>query len=319
MKILVLIWAVFQMFSFTTSDTNSTTESHTLINSKNIAKPGCNSTCGGLVVPYPFGVGLNSGCSIDPGFDIYCNTSVNPPTASFTEEDYFRIKLISDSTLRTTNLVASTCYSPDGTTYNDYEISTNFRDRPYTFSEVNKFTVIGCYNSAWLTAVTKSRNVSTGCMVFCSTPEQVVGDECSGNGCCQSPIPHDINYYSTEVRSLLDSKDNVSYIRSFDPCAYAFVGEENVYNFNGVSDLNDTSFAQRIEATVSLVLEWAIGNLSCSQAEATNGYACQSNSTCVSSKRKSGGYRCVCKQGYEGNPYLSPGCKGTIIQRHTYC
>ncbi|GJX56008.1 wall-associated receptor kinase 2-like protein [Tanacetum coccineum] len=146
-------------------------------------------------------------------------------------------------------------------------------------------------------------------MVFCSTPEEVVGDECTGNGCCQSPIPHDIHYFSTNVRSLLDSSDNVSYIRSFNPCAYAFVGEENAFNFNGVTDLNGSSFIERTEATVPIVFEWAIGNLSCSQAEATNGYACQPNSTCVSSPRKSGGYRCVCKEGYEGNPYLSPGCK----------
>ncbi|GKC73229.1 EGF-like calcium-binding protein, partial [Tanacetum coccineum] len=111
---------------------------------------------------------------------------------------------------------------------------------------------------------------------------------------------------------MSESSDNERYIRSFDPCGYAFVGDENVFRFNGVSDFNDTSFIERIEATVPVVLEWAIGNLSCSQAEATNGYACQSNSTCVSSQRKSGGYRCVCKEGYEGNPYLSPGCKALV-------
>ncbi|GKE73810.1 EGF-like calcium-binding protein, partial [Tanacetum coccineum] len=142
--------------------------------------------------------------------------------------------------------------------------------------------------------------------------EEVVGDQCTGNGCCQSSVPNDIKQYIVDVHSLSESSDNERYIRSFDPCGYAFVGDENVFRFNGVSDFNDTSFIERIEATVPVVLEWAIGNLSCSQAEATNGYACQSNSTCVSSQRKSGGYRCVCKEGYEGNPYLSPGCKGII-------
>ncbi|GKB62085.1 kinase RLK-Pelle-WAK family protein, partial [Tanacetum coccineum] len=148
------------------------------------------------------------------------------------------------------------------------------------FSKVNKFTVIGCYDGSWLTAVRKSGNVSTGCMVYCATPEQA------------------------------DSSENVSYIRSFDPCAFAFVGEENVFKFNGATDLiNRTSFRERIEATVPVVLEWAIGNLSCSEAEATDGFACQSNSNCVSSTRETGGYRCVCKEGYKGNPYLSPGCE----------
>ncbi|GKD94205.1 hypothetical protein Tco_1374042 [Tanacetum coccineum] len=78
-----------------------------------------------------------------------------------------------------------------------------------------------------------------------------------------------------------DSGDNMSYIRSFDPCAYAFVGEENLFKFNGLIDLNATSFRKMIEATVPIVLEWAIGNLNCSVAEATVGYVCQSNSMCV--------------------------------------
>jgi hypothetical protein len=116
--------------------------------------------------------------------------------------------------------------------------------------------------------------------------------------------------------SLSDS-GNVSNRRSFAPCTYAFVGEENKFKFNGTSDLiNVTSFVERIEATVPLVLEWAIGNVTCSEAEETNGYACQLNSKCVSSTRETGGYRCVCNDGYEGNPYLSPGCKGTIINTY---
>ncbi|GKC72209.1 EGF-like calcium-binding protein [Tanacetum coccineum] len=310
MKFAVLIWAVFQMFSFITSYTNSATESYTLVNSKNLAKPGCNSTCGDLVVPYPFGVGDNPECYVNKGFRIYCDTSVNPPKATTIGSDYNSIKLISDSTIRVSNIVASRCYIQNRTLYN-YGASMNYKDMPYTFSKVNKFTVIGCYDASWLTAVRKFGNVSTGCMVYCATPEQVVSDECTGNGCCQSSIPQDLYSYSTWVRPLQeDSSDNVSYIRSFDPCAFAFVGEENKFKFNGLTDLiNRTSFVERIEATVPVVLEWAIGNMSCPEAEATYGFACQWNSQCVSSTRESGGYRCVCKEGYEGNPYLSPGCQ----------
>ncbi|GKD40253.1 hypothetical protein Tco_1260460 [Tanacetum coccineum] len=189
--------------------------------------------------------------------------------------------MISDSTLWTTNKVSSICYYPNGTIFNSFGILIDYRDMPYTFSKVNKFTIIGCYDSAWLTAETKFRTVSTGCMVLCSTTEQ-------------------------------DSGDNMSYIRSFNPCAYAFVGEENVFKFNGLTDLSATPFKKRIEATVPIVLEWAIGNLNCFVAEATDRYVFQSNSTCVSSTRESGGYHCVCKEGYEGNPYLAHGYQGTI-------
>ncbi|KVH88125.1 hypothetical protein Ccrd_024491, partial [Cynara cardunculus var. scolymus] len=45
--------------------------------------------------------------------------------------------------------------------------------------QVNKFTVIGCNDFAWLTSRTKSRDVSTGYMVFCSEPEDDLARECS--------------------------------------------------------------------------------------------------------------------------------------------
>ncbi|KVD98139.1 Epidermal growth factor-like domain-containing protein, partial [Cynara cardunculus var. scolymus] len=150
------------------------------------------------------------------------------------------------------------------------------------------------------------------CATRCPTPKDVVGDKCLGNGCCQSSISKDINYYTTRVYSM-DESYNMSYTRSFNPCTYAFVGEENVFKFNGATDLNNTSLKKKIEANVPIVLDWAIGNLSCTEAEATDGFACRySNSSCVNSPRESGGYRCICSEGYEGNPYLSPGCQGTV-------
>ncbi|GJW72505.1 EGF-like calcium-binding protein [Tanacetum coccineum] len=303
MKILILTISVFLLFSFVKSDPNLTSETYSFINAINLAKPGCESRCGDLIVPYPFGIGMNTNCSIGRGFDIHCNISLNPPKAYITKDDYSFIKQISDSTVRISNIVATNLSS---------RISSNYTDMPYTFSEVNKFTVIGCYDYAWLTSFTKSRTVSTGCMVFCSTPDDTLANECSGSGCCQSSIPKDISYYETQLSALVDPGVVAASMKSVNPGTYAFVGEQDVFKFNGASDLNDTFFIQRIEANVPIVLEWAIGNLSCDKAKVTDNYACRENSKCVDSTRDSGGYRCICKEGYHGNPYLSPGCQGTI-------
>ncbi|KVH84860.1 Concanavalin A-like lectin/glucanase, subgroup, partial [Cynara cardunculus var. scolymus] len=316
MKTFVLMWVLLQMLSlFTASDTNFTSDTYTLINSTNLAKPNCSSQCGDVIVPYPFGFGNNTNCSISPEFHIHCNTSLHPPKLSIYEDSYTSITHISDSTIRISNLVSSRCYLPNGTISNGFNISVNYIDLPYTLSGVNKFRVIGCDDFAWLISGTESRDVLTGCAAICATPQDVVSDQCSGNGCCETSISRDINYFRTQVKSMEDS-DNMSYTRSFNPCTYAFVGEENVFKFKGETDLNNTFLAEKIEAEVPIVLEWAIGNLSCVEVEATDGFACQSNSKCVNSTRESRGYRCICNDGYEGNPYLSPGCKDIDECKH---
>ncbi|KAI3677550.1 hypothetical protein L6452_36816 [Arctium lappa] len=59
---------------------------------------------------------------------------------------------------------------------------------------------------------------------------------------------------------------------SLNPCTYAFVGDVDAFKFNGRTDLNDTSLREKIEDNVPIVLEWAIGDLNCTEAEETNDF-----------------------------------------------
>ncbi|KAK7385103.1 hypothetical protein VNO78_30814 [Psophocarpus tetragonolobus] len=58
--------------------------------------------------------------------------------------------------------------------------------------------------------------------------------------------------------------------------------------------------------TLPLALDWTVGDKNCSSIDKNGGdYACKNNARC-DDKDSDYGYRCICKDGYQGNPYL--GC-----------
>ncbi|KAK4483768.1 hypothetical protein RD792_010971 [Penstemon davidsonii] len=312
----ILSTSILCTFAATNSTTNTTTaftDTFRISQPATITKPDCPRQCGDLTVPYPFGIGIGSGCGITRSFELNCSAAFSQPRAFIGHIRVpYEVFEISDSRMRISNVVGQRCFDRSGPV-NSTTATANLNGTPYSYSELNKFTLIGCDDLSLITGSfsrnftnLNSRNFTGGCVTMCSTAADVIGGNCSGIGCCQTSVPKGLKNYAAGPISL----NNHTKVLSFNPCTYAFLGDPSEFDFRGASDLSDPNFMQRVKDNVRVVLDWAIGNASCVDAQGFNDYGCKNNSYCIDSNTDSKGYRCSCNNGYGGNPYLDTGCTG---------
>ncbi|XXG50347.1 hypothetical protein AAC387_Pa02g4378 [Persea americana] len=136
-------------------------------------------------------------------------------------------------------------------------------------------------------------------MSYCLDDPIVINGSCTGIGCCQSSIIPGIIGYLVNITSLNNRT------RSFYPCSYAFLVDQD-FNLNfSVFNLSSTNFWDR-NKQVPVVLDWAAShNETCEEA---TDYACLSENSICYNSTNGPGYSCKCSPGYQGNPYVHGGC-----------
>lgn len=267
---------------------------------------GCPDKCGNITIPYPFGT--ESGCYHDRGFHITCNLTYDPPKAFVTTTNIEITDISIDGTVTVNGLIARDCYKPLDLGPDINGAWMDVTGLPYSFSYTrNRFTALGCDTVA-LNYESSFADYSSGCVSFCMDLSSVTNGSCSGIGCCQTEIPKGLKRIQTILRSLLNHTTSWT----VSPCSYAFLVDQQQFVFN-VSDLSD--FYRR--RNVPVIMDWAIGSETCEEAEGAGDLACWANSYCTNSTNGPG-YRCSCKSGYQGNPYLSHGCRGMKAKRISF-
>ncbi|CAI9115059.1 OLC1v1015893C1 [Oldenlandia corymbosa var. corymbosa] len=118
----------------------------------------------------------------------------------------------------------------------------------------------------------KAHNYTTGCKSLCYSRQDVIGDSCSDIGCLQTSIPNEAKFNF--------SADNLTNIDK--------------------------------DSSVPVLVDWVIAEgVKCEEAKQnTSSYACKSDYSVCEDQKGDMGYRCRCKDGFEGNPYLAVnGCR----------
>lgn len=272
-----------------------------------IAKPGCADRCGGVSIPFPFGT--TEECYQHNNFLVTCNSTFNPPKLFMHDTSTEITEISLDGQFRILQPIAKSCYDINRTEIFNVSPSLSLRTYLTINNTANKFTIVGCDTYAFITGQRLDRYYTTGCTAMCDTVEDLTEGECTGLGCCQTSIPGDVWDMNVE----LESYDNYSYVRDFDNCGFAFLVEETAFNFS-----SDSLDSLRNVETAPLIVDWAIGNGTCEEAEANATYACVSDNSGCYKPGNGYGYRCRCRDGYQGSAYLNGGCQGMNMRSFSF-
>ncbi|KAK9672202.1 hypothetical protein RND81_12G084100 [Saponaria officinalis] len=268
--------------------------------------PHCSSMCGNVTIPYPFGI--EEGCYyIDENnfvprdmMKITCNHSANPPQPIHGENLLISSINLTGAEIRFNVDLSYNCYSQGRSLNSNFEWVKLIT---FTISSTkNLLVATGCDTYAWFTGFRHGKPYSTGCMTKCDNLSSVADNQCNGVGCCEASLPDGVTKINTTVWSFYN---HISV--SFNPCSVAFPVAKDAFKFLR-KNLSQTLDFYLKSPMLPVVFNWGIGNQSCTQAREQGNCLCKNNTICSDTESGQEGYRCECKHGFYGNPYLPQGC-----------
>uniref|UniRef100_A0A0E0M2M6 Protein kinase domain-containing protein n=1 Tax=Oryza punctata TaxID=4537 RepID=A0A0E0M2M6_ORYPU len=282
-----------------------------------VSLPGCPSSCGSMVIPYPFGVG--AGCHL-AGFAVTCNRSYHPPKLFLGDADASEPAEVLEISLLNSTVIVSSAVRYDaskgeGAWGRGLAGAFCLRERR------NRLVVMGCNLQAVLLDGDIGRDIAAACTTICGATRPAaadgeLADSCAGVGCCQASIYLGLTTYGVRLSPFDTSTGpptTTSSAASSDQSALVFVADNEW--FGGNTSKLGSAVATRPGGGADMpaapaVLDWAIGKSGC-PPHGSDDTACRSsNSYCRNSTR---GYSCQCDNGYQGNPYVANGCQALLV------
>jgi hypothetical protein len=260
----------------------------------------CPDRCGGISIPYPFGIGPE--CSL-PGFNLTCAKEANNTSNLLLGNPSIEVWSLdwqpwADDSFP--DIATSIGYFTKLPSVQNYSVHWEAPGRPFAISGSSNMSlfVVGCAVEASLFVGDSGVEVGN-CYADCigyQSMRMLQSVPCVGMGCCSIDITVTLRSFTLNISRTGQAAQGLEQVS-------VFITEQDYYQFRAW-DLQHTP-VQDYQAALS----WAIPNqLNCNRAmEDRASYACVSSHS-ICQEAPIGGYVCKCSDGFYGNPYVVNGC-----------
>ncbi|KAK2394649.1 Wall-associated kinase family protein [Trifolium repens] len=184
-----------------------------------IAQQDCNSTCGTVSIPFPFGMN-EPHCYAHKWFEIECKVdNISRGPTPYLKSLKLEVNNFYSGMVEIMNpIYRSNCQKNKSSNKRNKTV-INLRDSPFVYSQnENTFLAVGCNKLAFLQS--KGTTVG-GCVSICDEKINSFSnfysesDSCNGEYCCWTSLPLHLSEYNTTFRGLSE--------QSSDDCSYALI------------------------------------------------------------------------------------------------